>query len=509
MSYADIKPIEKRIPALRQAAKRHYGVHPYFTRRPYNVVSEYILHYSSPGDTVLDPFGGSGVTAIEAFLENRVGIQSDINPLANFITKGIVSLQDVDERELSETLHFFNTTCKSMIERVSVLGKSKLKEFQDILPPNAKLPKNADVEYYHDLFTDEQLVFLAVLKREIDRIKNQPVKNLFLLAWSGALARLNKTFISAKGRAETRGGSSIFSIYRYKVAKEEVNLDPWTVFQQRLESILEARKEILRAINLKKNTCGWFGKFKCYDLDVLDLEKELKESVDYIFTDPPYGGHISYLDLSTLWNVWLGMSPSNAVKEKELIVGGELGFSEDYYVKKLYDSISASFTMLKNDRWLSVVFQHWNIRYFKSILQAAEDSGAELKAVVSQIGDPIWSMHKKKGKESVLAGEAILTFYKNSGKQIKQVYPKNNLDLAAIIADYLSSYNSPVLYGEALFNHLVIESWKQGIIDDLNMTKDDLTQLLESSGWVYDDAIHAWHKHAHKVELNLQVSVSE
>jgi DNA modification methylase len=79
--YADIIPITSPIRADRQGAKRHYGVHPYFTRRPYNVVRDYVLHYSRERDVVLDPFGGSGVTAIEAFLENRVGIQNDINPL--------------------------------------------------------------------------------------------------------------------------------------------------------------------------------------------------------------------------------------------------------------------------------------------------------------------------------------------------------------------------------------------------------------------------------------------
>ncbi len=65
-----IEPLKEPIAANRQGARRHYGVHPYFTRRPYNVVREYILHYSKEKDRVLDPFGGSGVTAIEAFLEN-------------------------------------------------------------------------------------------------------------------------------------------------------------------------------------------------------------------------------------------------------------------------------------------------------------------------------------------------------------------------------------------------------------------------------------------------------
>src|SRR5208337_806261 len=84
-----LEPITRRIPAQRQGAKRHYGVHPYFTRRPANVVRAYIKHFTQPGDFVLDPFGGSGVTAIEAMLLNRHGIQNDINPLANFIAAQI------------------------------------------------------------------------------------------------------------------------------------------------------------------------------------------------------------------------------------------------------------------------------------------------------------------------------------------------------------------------------------------------------------------------------------
>src|SRR5205814_6694716 len=91
-TYESINPIEKPIPADRQAAKRHYGVHPYFTRRPFNVVRDYIERFTQEGDRVLDPFGGSGVTAIEALLTNRAGIHNDINPLANFIAKGIAGL---------------------------------------------------------------------------------------------------------------------------------------------------------------------------------------------------------------------------------------------------------------------------------------------------------------------------------------------------------------------------------------------------------------------------------
>ena len=36
-----------------------------------------------------------------------------------------------------------------------------------------------------------------------------------------------------------------------------------------------------------------------------DLSFIPNESIDYIYTDPPYGKKIPYLDLSIMWNAWL------------------------------------------------------------------------------------------------------------------------------------------------------------------------------------------------------------
>src|SRR5690606_15268895 len=46
-----------------------------------------ILRYSKEGDTVLDPFIGSGTTLVETKLLKRIGIGIDINPNAIEIAK--------------------------------------------------------------------------------------------------------------------------------------------------------------------------------------------------------------------------------------------------------------------------------------------------------------------------------------------------------------------------------------------------------------------------------------
>jgi hypothetical protein len=92
----------------------------------------------------LDPFGGSGVTAIEAFLENRVGIQNDINPLANFIAKGIVDLGKGDISEYELALTKLKETCQSKLQELDRLSEDEITAFAKRLkmPENVELPKN-------------------------------------------------------------------------------------------------------------------------------------------------------------------------------------------------------------------------------------------------------------------------------------------------------------------------------------------------------------------------------
>lgn len=490
--YADIKPIQHSIAAERQTAKRHYGVHPYFTRRPFNVVRDYVLHYSRPGDRVLDPFGGSGVTAIEAFLENRIGIHNDLNPLANFIANGIADLSKGSLSEYREALGLLESSCAAILADIEDSNDTQIarRSNRPPLPKNVVLPSNSDVSLLHDLFEPKQLLALAIIREHIFRLPNKYARNAMLLAFSATLTKLNRTFLSAEGRVASRGGSSIFSIYRYKVAKKPIQLPLWPTFRERAINVLAAKAEIDQIIEHKRRSAaGWHGEFLAYDRDVLELPRMLGRTADYIFTDPPYGGHIAYIDLSTMWNAWLGILPAPTRAKQEIIVGGDKKHDEKVYTDRLGLSMKACLELLKRDRWLSVVFQHWNISYFQAILTAAADGGADLRAAVSQIGDPIWSMHKKKGSASVLAGELILTFF-NTGKPIEYKLGKE-FDLESELYRLLGEMSEP-LYGEALFNQIILRAWKKGAINSLDISKDDFGQMLIDFGWQYDVRNHFW-----------------
>src|SRR3990167_571340 len=64
-----------------------YNFHKYWSRKTWNVVGEFISNYSPVGGIVFDPFGGSGVTAMEALKIGRKVIISDLNPIASEITR--------------------------------------------------------------------------------------------------------------------------------------------------------------------------------------------------------------------------------------------------------------------------------------------------------------------------------------------------------------------------------------------------------------------------------------
>ena len=83
-----------------------YMAHSYHTKVPHQAILRYVLHYTKPGDVILDGFGGSGMTGVAATLcsdlpseeraaverempgvrwGRRTAILNDISPAASFI----------------------------------------------------------------------------------------------------------------------------------------------------------------------------------------------------------------------------------------------------------------------------------------------------------------------------------------------------------------------------------------------------------------------------------------
>ena len=78
-------PQSEAIPTQRFAGGRNstfYLAHSYHTKVPPEAIRPFIDHYTSPGDIILDPFSGSGMTGVAASLSGRQCILHDLSPAA-------------------------------------------------------------------------------------------------------------------------------------------------------------------------------------------------------------------------------------------------------------------------------------------------------------------------------------------------------------------------------------------------------------------------------------------
>jgi 16S rRNA G966 N2-methylase RsmD len=93
-----------------------YVWHKYWSRKTWNVVSEFIKTYSREQEIIFDPFAGSGVTAIEAVRNKRRVIACDLNPVASHITE--LTLRPVNLAKLLEAFEGVRKAAQKKIEKL-------------------------------------------------------------------------------------------------------------------------------------------------------------------------------------------------------------------------------------------------------------------------------------------------------------------------------------------------------------------------------------------------------
>lgn len=88
-----IRPIES--PVNPESHTPVYKMHRYYARRPWNVFQHLIKEYTEPGEIILDPFCGGGVSVLEGLALRRRVVGVDYNPLAWFVTSQEITPVDL------------------------------------------------------------------------------------------------------------------------------------------------------------------------------------------------------------------------------------------------------------------------------------------------------------------------------------------------------------------------------------------------------------------------------
>src|SRR5438128_2027519 len=79
---------------VRRSADPSYMAHGYLTKVPVRAIIPFLDAFTKPGDLVVDPFAGSGMTGVAAFMIGRRAVLSDISRLGQHIGLNYVNLID-------------------------------------------------------------------------------------------------------------------------------------------------------------------------------------------------------------------------------------------------------------------------------------------------------------------------------------------------------------------------------------------------------------------------------
>ncbi|MET1904595.1 DNA methyltransferase [Enterococcus faecalis] len=428
----------------------HYLMHKYWGRKPHNVVSDYIKYYTNIGDTVLDPFMGSGIVPIEAIKNERIGIGVDINPMSKFIAENTVSSVDIKEYKslanivitdiASDWNGLYETTCPTCgdvahieiavwdngvlarlkgkcatdgiftkdadqqdIDKIEEIASLKAEYDNDgsISYPTDKVlqyVKRSGKERLDELFTDRALIILSKLRNRIREVDNVEMRNLLMFTFTSMLANVSNMLPGDLEKATYKSGWVISKFWTPKIHTER---NIFHCFNLRVRAIAKGKTEL----TLVNNSLIYLFNEDSNHMAFID-----NESIDYIFTDPPYGESIAYLALSQFWNGWL----DNTVDyDNEIIVDSYRGKNYTDYSERMLTTFKEMYRVLKNKHYLSFTFHNRDLNVWKGVMDAVKHSGFVLKNITLQ-EQAVSSGTQGINKMNTLTGDFVYTLYKDT-----------------------------------------------------------------------------------------------
>jgi hypothetical protein len=147
------------------------------------------------------------------------------------------------------------------------------------------------------------------------------------------------------------------------------------------------------------------------------------KSIDYIFTDPPFGSNIFYADCSLLWEAWLQdfMDVKKEAVWNKSLKPEEGGRTLDDYGRVMVQAFAEMHRMLKPGRWASVVFSNSDDRVWQVIRDGAADAGFEMADkpyVLDKKQRSFKQVKGDKGEENVVGTDIIMNLHKRPRVQV-------------------------------------------------------------------------------------------
>lgn len=224
---------------------------------------------------------------------------------------------------------------------------------------NTEQPKKSHgFSQVHQFFTQRNVLTISTIFNKLQFVPDT-LRNQFLNAIRSSMSYSTKFVKVNVGRLLTNGGLFSFgavtgTLYIPSLMGERPILD---AYASKIESILKIMTHQRRCIVSTGSATA---------VTIPD------NSVDYIFTDPPFGGNSNYSELNFIWESWLKVKTNNA-KEAIINVVQKKGLIE--YQALMESAFKEYYRTLKPNHWMTVEFHNSQNSIWNAISEALMRAG--------------------------------------------------------------------------------------------------------------------------------------
>lgn len=555
-----------------------FSLHPYHLgKKPHDAIEAYIAHFTKPGDLVLDPFCGSGSTAVASLIRGRKAIAIDVSPAATFVTRYYVtptdplSLQVRFEAMLdavsSEMSFLYGTRChvcnglgilhhvvySNAYECPRCLTQITLFEASQFNPPkcpeclrlghidepiNSKLAitafKPVAISFScHGSCRPKRMIRSVIgsakERAAFERIDLEHIREIEsrqIPHWYPKQFMMNVADVSQRWGDEWRpsrnfrrvsdlfthrnlwaiaalmeaaGGDddlrAVITSGMLAMSRKAQHLDGgggyipgnWALPpMSKQRNVIETLQRVFgKTCSAKEFLSQHIDRTKvCISTQSATAMHGIPTgSVDYIFTDPPYGGAVQYAELNFLWEAWLGVDTS--WHDQEVIVNKTRGRTESYWAEMMGKAFSECFRVLKPGRWLSLCYHDTS----EGTWALVQDIMAEVGFVVGEVDKAVYidtggNTYNQRVADKVTKRDLVVNFRKPKPGEAAPIIVLNgdedrtsfNEKARAIVRDYLEA--SPGSTKDRVYDHLVSRMVRAGEMEPHNF-EELLGQVAE------------------------------
>lgn len=221
---------------------------------------------------------------------------------------------------------------------------------------NLNQPKRHGLDRIDKFYTTRNLIAMSHIWKTIHRLGDDELAASLGFAFTSLYQRVTKL-------SEFRfwGGSGNTANFNVPFIWNEANI--FVTFERKSKSIRD---------HLETTASKYTGRAITVCNSATELDYLPDDSVDFIFTDPPFGANINYSEMNILWESWLGEFTDatdeaimNRAQKKDL----------ERYTELMTRSLRECHRVLRPGHWMLLVFMNSSSKVWDGLRTAVEDAG--------------------------------------------------------------------------------------------------------------------------------------